>query len=184
MDIEYLHESWLDKISWLLVFGSFGWIVFMLSTHVGETQGGNVLHSPQARLEQKYVPRRSPEIVKAIKQCAVLYKEKKDNELIDLAQKIIAADSKESFGYMYLARGYILKKDYSGSLANYRKAIEMNPEFVDKNSSDKIGKTDLIPLVQLVIRLSRTPAFKQINNYKATMKNLYYMQRRLAGGCE
>ncbi len=184
MDLDYLYESWLDKISWLIIFSLSGWMVFMVSIHVIETKKNEVVHSPQARLEQNYVPRRSPEVERAIKRCSVFYKEKKGDELIDLSKKIIGTNSKESFGYMYLARGYTLKEDYPGSLANYRKAIEMNPDFVDKTSPDKIGKTDLIPLVRKVILLSRTPAFKKINNYKATMKNLYYLQRRLAGGCE
>jgi tetratricopeptide (TPR) repeat protein len=184
MDVDYLYDSWLDKVSWLIVFGFSGLIVYMISTRVVETRGQSVLHSPQARLELKYVPRRSPEVEKAIKQCAVFYKDGKADDLIALGKKIIAVNSRESFGYMYLARGYKLKNDYSAALTNYRKAVELNPDFVDKKSPDKIGKTDLIPLVQKAIFLSRKPAFKKIANYKTTMKNLYFMQRRLAGGCE
>ena len=184
MDLDILYDSWLDKISWLILFGISGVMIHMLSTHAIETKDQYVTQAHQARMEMKYIHKRSPELETAIKRCSELYKEKKADELIALGKKIIATNKKESFGYMYLGRAYRLKKDYHNALVNFRRAIELNPEFVDKNSPDKIGKTDLIPLVNKMIIMSRTPAFKKIENYKTTMKNLYYLQRRLAGGCE
>jgi tetratricopeptide (TPR) repeat protein len=184
MDFSYLWDSWLDKFSWLAVFGMSGVMVYMISTHAVETKHNNVIHSPQARLALKYVPRRSPEVERVIKQCALLFKEKKTDELIALANKIIVANPAESFGYMYLGRGYSLKKDFPRSISNYRKAVEMNPDFVDKTSPDRIGKKYLIPLVQAAVVWSRSPAFKKLDNAKATLKSLYYLQRRMAGGCE
>jgi tetratricopeptide (TPR) repeat protein len=184
MDTGYLWDSWLDKLSWLAVFGMGGLMVYMISTRIVETGRSDVIHSPQARLELKYVPRRSPEVEKAIKMCGEFFKKNKADELIALAAKLVAANPKESFGYMYLGRGYSLKEDYPNSLSNYRRAVEMNPDFVDKTSPDKIGKKYLIPLVRKVVVFSRSPAFKKIDNYKSTLKNLYYLQRRMAGGCE
>lgn len=184
MDISYLWDSWLVRFSWLSVFVMAGVMIYMLSTHVVETKAHGIIHSPQVRLEQKYKPRRSPELEKAIKQCVVLFQEKKADELITLAKKIIAVNPKESFGYMYLGHGYNLKENYPGSLANYRKAVEMNPDFVDKTSPNKIGKKYLMPLVRKVVILARNSEFKKANNYKTTLKNLYYLQRRMAGGCE
>jgi tetratricopeptide (TPR) repeat protein len=184
MDISYLWDSWLDKFSWISVFAMSGIMIYMLSTHVVETKAHGVIHSPQARLELKYKPRRSPEIEKAVEQCAKLFSEKKADELIVLAKKVLIVDPKESFGYMYLAHGYNLKEDYPGSLANYRKAVEMNPDFVDKESPDRIGKKYLKPLVRKAVVLARTSGFKKADNYKTTLKNLYYLQRRMAGGCE
>jgi tetratricopeptide (TPR) repeat protein len=184
MDISYLWDSWLVKFSWLSVFAMSGVMIYMLSTHVVETKAHGVIHSPQARLELKYKPRRSPKIDNAIKQCVLLFSENKADELIALAKEIITADPKESFAYMYLAHGYSLKDNYPGSLANYRQAVEMNPDFVDKTSPDRIGKKYLMPLVRKAVVLSRTSEFKKTDNYKATLKNLYYLQRRMAGGCE
>jgi len=184
MDISYLWDSLLDKFSWLSVFVMAGAIIYMLSTHVVETKAHGVIHSPQARLEEKYTPRRSPQVENAIKKCSELFKENKADELIALAKEIITVDPKESFGYMYLGHGYRLKEDYPGSLANYRKAIEMNPDFVDKTSPNKIGKKYLKPLVRKVVVLARSTEFKQVPDYKTALKNLYYLQRRMAGGCE
>lgn len=184
MDISYLWDSWLDKFSWLSVFAMSGVMIYMLSTHVVETKAHGVIHSPQARFEQKYSPRRSPQVEKAIKKCSELFKENKADELIALAKEILSVDPKESFGYMYLGHGYSLKENYPGSLANYRKAVEMNPDFVDKTSPNRIGKKYLMPLVRKSVVLARTSEFKKADNYKATLKNLYYLQRRMAGGCE
>lgn len=182
MDVSYLWDSLLDKFSWLSVFVMSGVMIYMLSTHVVETKAHGIIHSPQPIWEHK--PRRSPQVEKAIKKCSELFKENKADELIALAKEIISINPKESFGYMYLGHGYSLKEDYPGSLDNYRKAVEMNPDFVDKTSPDKIGKKYLMPLVRKAVILARNSEFKKADNYKATLKNLYYLQRRMAGGCE
>ena len=184
MDISYLWDSWLDKSSWLAIVFSAGLMIYMVSTHVVEPEAVTTVHSRQSRLEAKFVRRRSAEMEKAVAQCAVLFKENKADELIALATDVVKTDPKESFGYMYLGQGYRLKEDIPNSLSNYRKAVEMNPDFVDKTSPDKIGKKYLMPLVRKVVVLARTPAFKKLDNYKGTLKNLYYLQRRMAGGCE
>lgn len=184
MDVSYLWDSWLDKSSWLAIFFCGGLMIYMVSTHVVELEAVTTVHSRQSRLEGKFMRRRSPEVEKSIKECAVLFKENKADELIALANKVVASDPKESFGYMFLGQGYRLKEDYPKSLSNYRKAVEMNPDFVDKTSPDKIGKKYLMPLVRKVVVLARTPKFKKIDGFKDTLKNLYYLQRRMAGGCE
>ncbi len=184
MDISYLWDSWLDKFSWLVIFFSAGLMIYMVSTHVVEPEAVGTVHSRQSRLEVKFARRRTPEVERAVKQCALLFKENKADELIVLANKLVATDPKESFGYMYLGQGYRLKEDIPNSLSHYRKAVEMNPDFVDKNSPDKIGKKYLMPLVRKVVVLARTSKFKKAEGYKATLKNLYYLQRRMAGGCE
>ena len=184
MDVSYLWDSWLDKSSWMAVFFSAGLMIYMVSTHVVEPEAVTSVHSRQSRMEVKYAPRRSPKMEKTLERCAALFKETKTDELIALASNVVTTDPKESFGYMYLGQGYRLKEDYPNSLSNYRKAVEMNPDFVDKTSPDKIGKKYLMPLVRKVVVLARTPSFKKLDNYKATLKNLYYLQRRMAGGCE
>ncbi len=55
--------------------------------------------------------------------------EKYDESLIEL-NKLLASDSKNSYGYYYRAMIYDTKQKYKEALVDYKKAISMNPDLV------------------------------------------------------
>lgn len=90
-----------------------------------------------------------------------------------------------SRSYVHLAEISVAQDKKYQALHYYKKAIEMEPGYVDKKSPIKIGH-EIKPLVaemRLVLekKISEKPVSKET---KDALKDVYYLQRRLAGGCE
>jgi tetratricopeptide (TPR) repeat protein len=184
----YLWESWLDKVSWGAVILITAVIGVMLYTHHQEVKAsGTAIASATSRgTAQRFVRKRSPETEKILAETIKLYEEKKYPETIASAEKILKFDSSEPFAYLYLARAYREQGDMDQSIINYSQAIKLHPDFVDKKSEDFLGKKtkELKPYVNKAIIYSRSKEFRNKPNYKKVLKHLYYLQRRMAGGCE
>jgi tetratricopeptide (TPR) repeat protein len=115
-----------------------------------------------------------------------LYEEDNYPETITSAEKILQMDAAEPFAYLYLARAYREQDNIEQSIINYSEAIRLHPDFVDKKSEDFLGrkKKELKPYVDRALIYSRKKEFRSKPNYKKVLKHLYYLQRRMAGGCE
>jgi tetratricopeptide (TPR) repeat protein len=183
----YLWESWLDKISWLVVVVIGALIGVMLYTHHQEVKAsGTIIAGAPERAAQRFIRRRSPEVEQALAEAIKLYEEKKYPEAIAAAKKILQLDRAEPFAYLYLARAYREQDNVEQSIINYSEAIRLHPDFVDKKSEDFLGRKrkELKPYVDRALIYSRTKEFRSKPGYKKVLKHLYYLQRRMAGGCE
>ncbi len=184
--LDFLWDSWLDKASCVAVMVIFVTIGVMLYTHQPEVSANTTTDRSSANINNRFILKRSPAVEKALAQTAKLYEAKKYNETIALAGKILQMDKKEPFAYLYLARAYRKQGNLAQGVANYSQAIKLHPDFVDKRSEDFLGrnKKELKPYVDRAITISRRKEFRSKPNYKKILKHIYYLQRRMAGGCE
>ena len=180
--LAYLWETWLDKITCGGIVVILAALVVMLALHEPEATAGRVV-SLQGTVASRNLPQRSTKIQAALDKSKNLLEAKDYPQAIAAAQEIIRQDPKESFAYVYLARALLAQGDLAQSLRNYSLGVKLNPDFVDKKSTDKIGP-ELKALVRTAVIESKKPEFEQQPDYKKSIKALYYLQRRLAGGCE
>lgn len=181
----HLWETWLDKLTWGGIVIILASMVFMFHSHRQEARATGVVSIPafQEVTASHNLPQRSPAIQTALDKSKSLLEAEDYSRAISVAQGIIQQDPKESFAYVYLARAKLANNELGESIRNYALAVKLNPDFVDKKSPDKIGP-ELKTLVRDAVIETRKAAFKQRPGYKKSIKALYYLQRRLAGGCE
>ncbi len=180
---DYLWESWLDKASWMAVIVCMAVMGVMFYTHHQEVKASGKVSSPAHAGE---VRRRSNKVEALLKETKGLYKQKKYDETIKKAKQMLSLDAKEPFAYLYLARAYRAQDNLEQGIVNYSEAIKLHPDFVDRKSEDFLGrsKKELKPYVDKAIIYSKKKEFRSKPGYKKVLKHIYYLQRRMAGGCE
>jgi tetratricopeptide (TPR) repeat protein len=185
---EYLWESWFDKASWLAVIIILIVCGMMLYTNHQEVQasGTTIAEAAARSTVSRFIKERSPEVKKALSEAITLYDNKKYTETITAAENILKLEPEEPFAYLYLARAYREQGNIDQGIINYSRAIKLHPDFVDKKSEDFLGRErkELKPYVNQAIIYSKSEEFRSKPNYKEVLKHLYYLQRRMAGGCE
>jgi len=86
--------------------------------------------------------------------------------------------------FMLMAEYYIHRQQPIQAMLEHRKAIELNPDFLDKKTAafqGKVIKNNLKEAQALIEEgLKREPQNDKWQKYRAAM---YYMQRRIAGSC-
>ncbi|MDH3348435.1 MAG: hypothetical protein OEM02_10125 [Desulfobulbaceae bacterium] len=107
------------------------------------------------------------------------------SEALVTLEEIMGKHPSMSLSSVYLARLNVKLGHVEKAIADYRKAVEMNPDYVDKKASSFIG-----PEIKKFVTQSKSFVEKQLaenpdnKDSKRALKNIYYLQRRLAGGCE
>ncbi|MDD5757864.1 MAG: hypothetical protein PHI06_02150 [Desulfobulbaceae bacterium] len=167
----------LDKFSALAITGLVLWCLFLLITQ------------PEKQEEQRETKRLAVQLIDPAL-----------DKKIDLAKSLLASNTLEKAeqlltelikAYPFEAMPYLLRGDLSlyrqdpvGAMREYRKAVDLNPDFLDKKSplfqGKKIKKT--VEEARLVIETGLTA-----NNADAALlvarKEYYYMLRKIAGSC-
>lgn len=174
-----------DKLLWLALFALAGTLVVILASASprGEQAGANVLdkaldramvyQSRVALIRELYGPVET--LVKAGQDQAALLK------LTEIEKT-----------YPGEAHGQMLKGEIQARLgaldeavASYAAGVKLRGDYVDKENPlsrrNEIGKVVENGLKTVSVRLAANPDNRTA---KATMKQLYYLQSRLAGGCE
>ena len=107
------------------------------------------------------------------------------SEALVTLEEIMKEHPRMSMSSVHLARINVKMGHVAKAIAEYRKAVEMDPDYVDKKASRFIGPEikKFTTQSKLVIekQLAENPDNKET---KRALKNIYYLQRRLAGGCE
>ena len=84
-----------------------------------------------------------------------------------------------------MGEAYSRMLDYPSAMKEYRIALMLDPDYVDKNSSKFIGKRIKAAMKEGMegskAALARD---KDDTQAKAALKDAYYLERMLAGGCE
>jgi len=106
-------------------------------------------------------------------------------EAITELEDISKSHPEKSLSYVYLAQLYLSQGKLSASIHNYRRAVEIEPDYVDKRTllfmGDEIRELVKEGMEKLEREKKLKPQDKQI---RQALKDVYYLQRRLAGGCE
>ncbi|MBI5787836.1 MAG: tetratricopeptide repeat protein [Candidatus Schekmanbacteria bacterium] len=184
--VAFLWQSWLDKAACAGVTAIICSIICMFyfrSTQVIEQRSLVNPVSVRENIAAQKPPPRPPAIQAALDKSKTLLEAKDYDQVITLAEGVMALDAKESFAHLYLARAYLAKGDMPKSIRTYAKAVELNPDFVDRKSLDKIGPELKVLVRSAVEELKKDEITKQ-PDYNDTLRAFYYLQRRLAGGCE
>ncbi len=122
---------------------------------------------------------------KIYKDVITLKNEEKYPEALAKLEEIKTSRPGLSRTYVHLADINYKTKNLPQAILFYRTAVEMEAEYVDKKSPLKIGMQ-----IKEVVNEGKIVFEKAISSKAAdketrqALKNVYYLQRRLAGGCE
>ncbi|MBU0486092.1 MAG: hypothetical protein KKB30_16425 [Proteobacteria bacterium] len=90
----------------------------------------------------------------------------------------------EGAPYMLLGDFYMRNQDPLAALVEYRKGVDLNPDYLDKKTEVFQGKQVKVTLAEakrmILDGLAKNPADAELLNYRVV---LYYMQRKVAGSC-
>jgi len=87
--------------------------------------------------------------------------------------------------HVYMAQIKLQKGKLGESLQNYRQAVEMDPDLVDERTPFYIGDKLERLVKEGMEKFKREKELKPGDeSVDKVLKDVYYLQRRLAGGCE
>jgi tetratricopeptide (TPR) repeat protein len=106
-------------------------------------------------------------------------------EAIAELDRIAKNNPENSLSYVYLAESYLAQGKLADSIRNYRRAVEMEPDYVDQRTPRFKGEKIKELVTEGIPKLEREKKLKPNDEeVKQALKDVYYLQRRLAGGCE
>jgi tetratricopeptide (TPR) repeat protein len=112
-------------------------------------------------------------------------KQGRHTEAMSELKNVMEKYPNKSLSYVYLARLYLDEGRLADSIHNYRRAVEMEPDYVDKKAPLFIGAEVRKVVREGVEKLQREQALRpKDKEVGEAIKDVYYLQRRLAGGCE
>ena len=173
--------DWLDRLSiWaivILIIGSFAVIV----GHVGEARPDRYTRQSAAAADNAVANGERDSMLK-------LAKNLMEGGNLDKAE-LLARDLLQKYPYdgqSHMVMGDILmrKQEPVKAVLEYREAIDINPDFLDKKAPLFQGKkikaavNEALAEIDSKIRLSPDDG-----SLKRERKTIYYLQRRIAGSC-
>ena len=107
-----------------------------------------------------------------------------DDEAWEEGLKTAARLEGNSQLHLFLARGYRERSLYQPAVSEFRKAVELNRDYTDRRSSFYIGQS-LRPFLQEVrnLFLRRGSPAEGGEELRETIRDIFFLQRSLAGGC-
>lgn len=112
--------------------------------------------------------------------------EKGDLQKVEASlQAILTKYPNNAQSYVYLAQLDLQRGTLGGAIQDYRQAVEMDPDLVDKRTpfyvGDKLEGLVKEGMEKFKREKQLKPGDQQVDK---VLKDVYYLQRRLAGGCE
>lgn len=166
----------LDKISALAIACLMLWGLFLVVVQLGQ---------PEERREaQEAVVRVDPVLDKKIALAKTLLADNNIEQADKLLAELIASYPFEATPYFLHGDARLYRQDPVGAMLEYRKAVDLNPDFLDKKSNlfqgKKIKKT--VEEARGVIE-SGLAGNSGDAALIAARKVYYYMLRKIAGSC-
>lgn len=155
-------------------------IQYQISTKHLQGAGGN----QQVDLK-KYYEQRIAQDTKIYSEFVVLLKDKQYSPAMEKLKEIKAAHPKNPLSSVYMAQLQYEQGELAAAIHNYRIAVESEPDYVDKKTPLDIGDKILDLINESRSKLNREkklrPGDKTI---RLALEDIYYLERRIAGGCE
>jgi tetratricopeptide (TPR) repeat protein len=172
--------DWLDRISiWaivILIIGSFA----LISGHMGEARPER--NTPQRTLSPEVAASR--EVAAQVTLIRNIMEAGNLGKAEPMAKELIQKHPYEGEARMVLGDIYMRKQQAVRGVLEYREAIDLNPDYLDKKTPLFQGKKLKVAvreaLTEIEEGLRRNPADESL---KKGRKALYYLQRRIAGSC-
>ncbi len=167
----------LDKISAAFIAVFSIWAVLL----VGQAATAPVAPQKAARQAQA---RLDPEYTRKLKVARHLMQNSNLQKAEELVISLVKENPYIGSSYMVLGDIRMRKQELVKAMFDYKNAVELNPDFLDKKTDLFQGKKIRVAMQEvqafLEQELSKNPAASAL---KEQRKTLYYMQRKLAGSC-
>jgi len=174
--------DWLDKISGLaivlLIISSF----VLISSHMGEAGPDMTMSERKAIAANR--PAVNDEIAGELKLIKNLIEAGTLDKAGALTLKLVEKYPFEGEPRMIMGDIYMRRQEPLKAMPEYKQAVDLNPDYLDKNTplfqgkKLKVAVSEALTGIEKVIRLN--PDDASINNSR---KNVYYLQRKIAGSC-
>ncbi len=173
--------DWIDRLSiWAIVVLIIASLA-LIAGHVGEAK-------PERPVQQRTSAAESPVNSAEIDGRVKLIKNLMESDSLDKAEKM-ARELIQQYPYEgapHMALGDILmrRQDPVRAVIEYREAVDINPDFLDKNTPLFQGKKIKAAVAEALAENDRkirlAPGDESL---KRERKTIYYLQRRIAGSC-
>jgi len=176
-----LNMDRLDRISiWaivILIISSSA----LISHHMGEAR---TERKDNQRMPASTYQAVNPEVANSSKAVRNLMESSNLLKAEGLAKEMIAKYSYEGEPRMLMGDILVRKQELIKAVAEYKIAIDLNPDYLDKKTSlfqgRKLKKIVSEALAEIEGKIKTNP---QNESLKKTRKDIYYLQRRIAGSC-
>lgn len=151
---------------------------------LGITGGGEGMTRAAAAVRMKAEPP-DPAVYQEIAGAETLMASGQVEEAMDALGRISSSNPAMSEPHALMGQGYARLLDYPSAMREYRMALVMDPDYADKKSGKFIGKR-IKPAVKDGMAEAREALAKDPDDVsaRAALKDAYYLERMLAGGCE
>ncbi len=176
--------DWLDKLSIAAITGITLITMGMLANQQIVKRRQN--NPGVAAKDEKSSYSLQMEINKKIYQEFVSYKKQGlHTEAMAELKNIVKRYPAKPMSYVYMAQLFLKQGNMGDSIHYYRRAVEMEPDYVDQRTPLFIGDEIKELVEEGREKFGREKALKPKDNVvKKALQNVYYLQSRLAGGCE
>lgn len=168
----------LDKISALAIAGFVLWAVVLVVVQVGQDNDRPDIQRPLA------VVRVDPALDKKITLAKGLLAGNNLEQADKLLTEMIATYPFEAVPYFLKGDAALYRQDPIAAMLAYRKAVDLNPDFLDKKADlfqgKKIKKTVEEAKAVIETGLAAKPGDPALIEARTTY---YYMLRKIAGSC-
>jgi tetratricopeptide (TPR) repeat protein len=176
--------DWLDKLSIVAIVG-FSLITTGMLGNQEITKRRQ--HNPGTEAkEEKNSYALQMEIDKKIYQEITSFeKQGLYTEAMAKLKNIMSRYPEKSLSYIYLAQLYVKQGKLGDGFHNYRRAVEMQPDYADDKTPLFIGDKIKELITEGREKFGREKRLKpKDKNVSKALEDVYYLQSRLAGGCE
>ena len=177
--------DWLDKLNITILAALVAVTLGMLLQHgLAARQQGDGAPSAEELLQKAYREEVARDTA-LFRDVRLLREQGKTRQARARLQEIIQAHPGIPYGYVARARLDLAEGSLTGAITNFRRAIDARPEYVDRKTPLFIGKEIQALVTEALGKLPRERKLKPDDKEIAmALRNVYYLQRRLAGGCE
>ena len=176
--------DWVDKLSIGAIAGITLITIGMLTNHaiLKKQQGNANVETVEEKAAYALQMDRDKKIYKEVVSL-------KDQGLYAKAMAglndIIEKYPENSLSYVYMAELYLKQGNLGNCIHSYRRAVEMEPDYVDERTPLFIGTKIKKLVTEGREKFGREKSLKpKDKEVRKVLKDIYYLQSRLAGGCE
>jgi tetratricopeptide (TPR) repeat protein len=176
--------DWLDKLSIAAIAGIAVVTIGMLASHELMERRQ---HNPggEAKTEESPYALQMEEDARLFAEVRTLEEQGRYQEAMAEVKGIMENYPEKPTSYVYLGRMHFKQGELAQSIAYYRQAVEMEPDYVDERTPLFIGEEIKEIVEEGREKFGREKELKPDDQQvRDALKHIYYLQSRLAGGCE
>jgi tetratricopeptide (TPR) repeat protein len=139
-----------------------------------EAEGGKNSYALQIEMDKKIY-----------KEVASYQKQGLYSEAVTKLEDVMKKYPQRPRSHVYMAQLYLKQGELADAIHDYRRAVEMEPDYVDERTPLFIGDEIKEVVEEGREKFGREKALKpKDKKVSKALKDVYYLQSRLAGGCE